>query len=91
MRLHTQAGGNEDHQVQQQHQRDAQHHGKALTGLLAPAHLVQEGPGGSIDHGQARALARLKDETVVFYLVGYGESLVLHWPMISVPAPTFDE
>jgi hypothetical protein len=52
---------------------------------------VQEGPGGSIDHGQARALARLKDETVVFYLVGYGESLVLHWPMISVPAPTFDE
>jgi hypothetical protein len=52
---------------------------------------VQEGPGGGIDHGQARALAWLEHEAVVIYLVGYGDSLVLHWPMISVLAPTFDE
>jgi hypothetical protein len=52
---------------------------------------VQQGPGGGIDHGQARAVAWFEHEAVVFYLVRYGESLVLHWPMISVPAPTFDE
>jgi hypothetical protein len=47
---------------------------------------VQKGEGGSVDHSQARALAWLEHEAVVFYLVGYGKSLLLHWPMISVPA-----
>jgi hypothetical protein len=32
-------------------------------------------------------MAQVQLEAMVFDLVGYGESLVLHWPLISLHVP----